>query len=155
MDFPVFPDFPSEETPTDPIVFQWEDVLFDLPEVEAVQAWLQIAAEGEGKEIQEVTYIFCSDEYLLGVNLEYLQHDYYTDVITFPYSEDRVHGDIYISSERVADNARTHKVTFQHELSRVMVHGLLHLAGYTDKTAKQRAKMTEREDYWLRNLLGK
>ena len=97
----------------------------------------------------EVTFIFCDDEYLHKINLEHLDHDDYTDVITFPYSEKTFEGDVFISIERVRENATNVGATFTHELCRVMVHGLLHLAGHTDKTTELRAAMTAKEDFYL------
>jgi rRNA maturation RNase YbeY len=95
--------------------------------------------------------VLCSDEYLYQINLEYLQHDTYTDVITFPYSDtpDLVEGDIFVSVERVTDNAAQLRVHPTDELHRVMVHGLLHLLGYDDKTPESKIAMTQREDYHL------
>ncbi len=146
-----FPDLPIGALGPD-IFFEMEDVAIELPNKEVVTNWLLAAAEGEGKTVAELTYIFCSDEYLLTLNREHLQHDYFTDVITFPYSKSSVHGDVFISTDRVADNARNLAVPFFAELCRVMVHGLLHLAGYDDQTPEARATMTERENFHLRDL---
>jgi len=145
-----FPEFPSEEAPEAPVSFHFEDVAFDLPDWEGLSAWLQGVAETEGKPFLEVQYVFCSDEHLRQINVEYLQHDYYTDVITFPYAEGIIHGDVFISSERVAENAMTNGVSFLHELCRVMVHSVLHLAGYGDKTPEEAAQMRAKEDFYLK-----
>jgi rRNA maturation RNase YbeY len=88
------------------------------------------------------------------MNVEYLDHDYYTDVITFPYSEDAVHGDVFISYHRVVDNAQQLKVPFEHELCRVLVHGVLHLSGYLDKTDAEEKEMRGKEDFYLKRLFG-
>jgi rRNA maturation RNase YbeY len=144
-----FPDLPGE-APESPVSFNFEDVTFDIPDESALSGWLMRIAEVEGKAFVEVNFVFCSDEHLRGINVEYLDHDYYTDVITFPYSEDAVHGDVFISSDRVRDNAATVGVTFEAELCRVMAHGVLHLAGYDDKTPEKKAEMTAREDFFLR-----
>jgi probable rRNA maturation factor len=155
MQFPEFPDEDEGAVGQDVISFHSEDVDTPEPLLRAgsdVEAWLRAAAASEGKPLAELTYIFCSDEYLHQINLEYLQHDYYTDVITFPYNDDAIHGDVFISTERVADNARTLGVAFQRELFRVMVHGLLHLAGYRDETDEQEAAMRTREDYYLAKI---
>lgn len=149
-----FPDFPTDE-PETPVSFNFEDVEFELPDEQKLTDWLMGVAESEGKDFVEVSYIFCSDERLREMNVEFLDHDYYTDVITFPYSEDAVHGDIFISSDRVADNAQSLGVTFEHELCRVLVHGVLHLAGYLDKTAEAEKVMREREDFYLAKLFPK
>lgn len=141
------------DEPQQPIEFFFEDVDFELPEKERLSEWLQSTAAAEGKPVFEVNYIFSSDEYLRGINVEYLDHDYYTDIITFDYSDGALmRGEMYISSERVAENAREHGVSFMHELCRVMVHGILHIAGYGDKTPEQEATMREKEDFYLKKL---
>ena len=151
MNFPDFPDLGPEAT--DPgIFFHFEDVSIDFPSETAVSEWLEAAAENEGKPLGEVTYIFCSDEYLHKMNVEHLAHDDYTDVITFPYSDERIEGDVFISIERVRENAASVAASFHHELCRVMIHGLLHLAGHSDKTAELRAAMSEWEDFYLKKL---
>lgn len=145
-----FPDINSESESG--IFFNFEDVEIELPNEAKLADWLAAATASEGKPLGEVNYIFCSDEHLLGINQEYLQHDYFTDVITFPYSDEAVAGDIFISTERVVDNARTLGVSFQQELCRVMVHGLLHLAGHDDSTDELRRLMSEKEDFYLLKL---
>ncbi len=146
-----FPDLPDEE-PEIPVSFYFEDVEFELPDEQKLTDWLLGVAESEGKDFVSVSYIFCSDERLRKMNVEFLDHDYYTDVITFPYSDDAVHGDVFISSDRVADNAQSLGVAFEHELCRVLVHGVLHLAGYLDKTEDAERVMREREDFYLAKL---
>lgn len=146
MNFPKLPD----ELPESPVSFYFEDVTFELRQQEQVAQWLQSIAEVEQKDFTEVNFIFCSDEHLRGINVEYLDHDYYTDVITFPYTDDSVHGDVFISSDRVRDNANTVGVSFEVELCRVMAHGVLHLAGYEDKTPEKKQEMTAKEDFFLR-----
>lgn len=148
-----FPDFPSE-APETPFSFHFEDVAFEMPDTGRLMAWLSDVAQEEGKSLVEVTYVFCSDERLREINVEFLDHDYYTDIITFPYADDRIHGDIFISSERVADNAKTLGVGFEHELCRVLVHGVLHLAGYSDKTPDEERAMRAREDHYLAQLFA-
>lgn len=105
----------------------------------------------EGKILEELGYVFCSDEYLLNINRQFLQHDYYTDIITFDISESKksVKGEIYISVDRVKDNARQLGETASNEFLRVIFHGALHLAGYKDKTKGQQKQMREKEDYYL------
>lgn len=103
--------------------------------------------ESENFELENLTYIFCSDEYLLEINQNFLNHDTYTDIITFDYSEEqKLSAEIYISTERVAENAKTYEVTFEQELQRVMVHGVLHCCGYKDKTESERQLMRTKED---------
>lgn len=143
-----FPDLPSEALEPS-ISFHFEDVEFDLPDEQALTKWLILVSEAEGKPLGEISYIFCSDEHLRGINVEYLDHDYYTDIITFPYEGETIQGDMFISSERVTDNAATNGVAFRQELCRVMVHGLLHLAGYGDKTEAEAKVMREKEDFYL------
>lgn len=145
MDFPTLP----HETPEQLVGFYFEDVKFDLPDCEALAAWLISLTQEEGKPFIELNYIFCSDERLREMNVEFLNHDYYTDVITFPYSENAAHGDVFISSERVADNAQSIGVSFDNELCRVLAHGLLHLLGYGDKTEEEQKNMRAKEDYYL------
>lgn len=111
----------------------------------------------EGTPLEEIQYIFCSDDYLLQINRQYLQHNYYTDIITFDLSEKKagVTGEIYISIDRVKDNAREFKVPVRQELLRVIFHGALHLCGYKDKTSQQEALMRKMEDKYLKHFLSK
>jgi rRNA maturation RNase YbeY len=148
MDFPELHLDDTEEEAG--ITFFQEDVAFELPDEGRIVRWLFAVAEAEQKPVGVLNYIFCSDEYLRKVNVEYLQHDYYTDIITFPYGTDRIHGDLFISTERVADNAVAHGQPLERELLRVMVHGVLHLAGYGDKTPAQQAQMRVKEEAALR-----
>jgi rRNA maturation RNase YbeY len=103
----------------------------------------------ESKSLEEVNYIFCSDDYLLKINQDYLDHDYYTDIITFPYNYQPIKSDIYISIDRVAENAVTEQVSFIHELHRVIVHGLLHMCGYDDHDSAYKLIMRQKEDHYL------
>ncbi|OYU97582.1 MAG: rRNA maturation RNase YbeY [Bacteroidetes bacterium B1(2017)] len=118
---------------------------------EQISLWLNHVAKTEKKEIGQISYAFCSDQHLLSVNLEYLNHDYYTDIITFDLSEagSAIEGDIYISVDRVINNAKTLNTNKDEELLRVMVHGLLHLMGYKDKTKKQIVEMRTKEALYL------
>jgi rRNA maturation RNase YbeY len=112
--------------------------------------WLNNVIINENKNIGEIVFVFCTDEFLLAKNIKHLNHDFLTDVITFDYCNDNlIAGDVLISTERVEENARTYEVTFLKELQRVMVHGLLHLLGYNDKTKKEREMMQKKEDYYL------
>ncbi len=131
--------------------FFYENVNFKLPDEVASRAWLQQVLHIEGGKEGELNYIFCSDDYLHKMNRQYLNHDTYTDIITFGYSEypAALEGDIYISIDRVEENARRLGVAFDEELHRVMVHGLLHLLGYGDKDAASKQKMREKEDACL------
>ena len=116
----------------------------------ATKKWLMEVIREEGKKSGVVNYIFCSDEFLAKVNEEFLKRDYFTDVISFDYSEGEVvSGDIMISVDRVKENAAGLGVTYLDELRRIMVHGLLHLIGYDDATEDLRAAMSRREDFYL------
>lgn len=115
-----------------------------------VKSWLERVLIDEQKELGELNYIFCDDAYLHKMNVEFLDHDTLTDVISFDYTEGNiVSGDVYISTERVADNASDFKVSFADELHRVIVHGLLHYCGYKDKTDKDALLMRSKEDHYL------
>jgi rRNA maturation RNase YbeY len=133
------------------IHFCTEDITFSLKEKLKHKAWLNEVAKQEGKKIQELTYVFCSDEYLLQINQEYLNHDTLTDIVTFDNSENpkKIEGDIFISIERVRENGNKLGTT-ETELERVMVHGLLHLLGYKDKKKEDKALMTEKEDFYIK-----
>ncbi len=133
------------------IQFCTEDITFSLKEKLKHKAWLNEVAKQEGKKILELSYVFCSDEYLLQINQEYLNHDTLTDIVTFDNSEDpkKIEGDIFISIDRVKENGEK-LGTSETELERVMVHGLLHLLGYKDKKKKDKALMTEKEDFYIK-----
>lgn len=132
------------------ITFHSEDVDFHLVNEKQIIKWLQNTIKNEGRTVSELSYIFCSDDYLHKMNLEYLNHDTYTDIITFDYTEGSVvGGDIFISIDRVKENALKFKTEFVNELSRVIVHGVLHLVGYKDKTNKEKELMRSKEDFYL------
>ena len=121
----------------------------------ALKAFIEKAIKKEGLDIETLQYIFCSDKYILGINKSYLQHDYYTDIISFDLSETRgkLIGEVYISIDRVKDNAITHKTSFKEELLRVIFHGALHFCGYKDKKPSDIKKMRAQEDKWLKSYL--
>jgi rRNA maturation RNase YbeY len=135
------------------IAFLTEDITFELKEKLKHKAWLKDAAKAEGFKIGELNYIFCSDAYLLDINQKYLGHDTLTDIVTFDNSEGpkMIEGDIFISIDRVRENALKFD-TADSELKRVMVHGLLHLAGYKDKGKAQKELMTLKENEHLKNI---
>ncbi len=119
----------------------------------AVIAWIRSVAADYGKKLGDITYIFCDDERILAVNREFLQHDYYTDIITFDYSAgSTIAGDIFISLDTVRSNAEDIGVTFEAELHRILIHGILHLTGQEDKTPETRAEMTRKENVALSKL---
>ena len=128
------------------INFHAEDVkLPDLPE-EKIVNWLNQVASLEGQELDEINVVFCSDEHLLQMNRDFLNHDYYTDIITFDYTEEHVAGDIFISLDRVVENAQDFSEGYDRELRRVIVHGVLHLLGYKDKTDDDARQMRAKEE---------
>lgn len=131
------------------IHFSVEDVTQpDLP-WDRVGSWLRQVITAEGKSLQSIRIRFCSDDHLLQLNRQYLDHDYYTDILTFPMSYDPIDTDIIISVERVIDHAEKYNVTTAHELSRVMVHGVLHMCGYQDHTEEEQRVMRSKEQDYL------
>jgi len=132
------------------VEFFTEDVVFPSIDVPSIIKWLDSACSSEDQTLNEVNIIFCSDEFLLKMNIEHLAHDYYTDIITFDYCVDKqIIGDLFISVDRVSDNAIINKELFTRELNRVMVHGLLHLCGYKDKTEEDSFIMRSKENHYL------
>ncbi|MCI7338443.1 MAG: rRNA maturation RNase YbeY [Bacteroidales bacterium] len=113
----------------------------------ATNTWIRAVAARYGKQVGDVAYIFCDDAKILEVNRQYLQHDYYTDIITFDYCEgNTLHGDIFVSLDTVRSNAAEFGATFDNELHRILIHGILHLCGQADKTPEARAEMTRKEN---------
>jgi rRNA maturation RNase YbeY len=133
------------------IRFFTEDCSVVLKNKAQLRDWFINTTRAEGNRIKELNYVFCSDAYLLEMNQSYLNHDTYTDIITFDNSEtdENVLGDIFISIDRIKENAKNFGVTETDELHRVMIHGLLHLLGYGDKSKTEKAKMTEKENHYL------
>ena len=130
------------------IHFFSEDIPFELPEKLRRKRWLKQLANSRGFTIGELNYVFCSDEYLYQMNVDYLNHDTYTDIITFDNSEKNgeLEGDIFISVDRVRENAKTLKVEEGTEFTRVLAHGLLHLMGHKDKTKEEASLMRSKEE---------
>jgi rRNA maturation RNase YbeY len=129
------------------ISFHNEGVGTKTPSKRLLKAWIKEFVSNHGKKVGELAFIFCSDEKILEVNQNFLQHDYYTDIITFDYCEGEiVSGDIFISVERVKENATSHNAEYNTELIRVLAHGVLHLIGFQDKSPKKKKEMTENED---------
>lgn len=132
------------------IHFFSESVKYSLPHPQKIRKWILETIECEGKKSGEVNFIFCEDAYLLQMNQLYLNHNTLTDIITFDYSaKTKISGDIFISIERVQENAKKFKVDFEQELHRVMIHGVLHLIGFQDKTTIQKTKMRKKENEYL------
>ncbi len=138
------------------INFFTEDISFNLKQKKEIKSWLQHSIKSEGAQLNELNFIFCNDEYLLQINQKYLNHSNFTDIITFDNSEipGVITGDIFISIDRIRENCLKYKVAEKDELHRVMIHGLLHLLGFKDKTKPQKALMTSKENHYLilRNL---
>ena len=127
-----------------------QDIDFVFKHKRLNNSWLKLVAESEIKKLGNINIIFCSDNYILDVNIRYLHHDYFTDVITFDYCEgDKLSGDLFISIDSVRENAIEFGTEFDEELHRVIVHGLLHLIGYDDHTPEDQKVMREKEDYYL------
>jgi rRNA maturation RNase YbeY len=128
-----------------------EDIAFPKVKKRITSNWIKQVIFLEEKRVGDISFIFCSDEYLLSVNRKYLNHDYYTDIITFDDVEGNViNGDIIISVDRVKENSIEFQTSFENEIHRIVIHGVLHLLGYKDKTKKDKLLMTEKEDLYLK-----
>lgn len=133
------------------IRFFSEEIPFKLAHPRKTSAWIKQAITKENGQLDELNYIFCSDQYLLSINQQYLNHNTLTDIITFGHSEKGapISGDIYISIERVEENSKYFKISFEEELHRVIIHGILHLLGYKDKKSSDKALMRKKEEAYL------
>lgn len=132
------------------IYYHNEDLPFPKLKRRESTKWIKEVVSLESRSVGEISFVFCSDSYLLEVNRKYLNHDYFTDIITFDYVSDNViTGDIFISVDRVLENSKQFESSFDMELRRVMVHGILHLVGYKDKTSEEKKLMTAKEDFYL------
>jgi probable rRNA maturation factor len=132
------------------ISFSTIETTFNLKNKLKIRNWVKAILETEGKSAGDITYIFCNDEYLGGMNEKYLKHNTLTDIITFDYSEKgKLSGDIFISIERVKENTGSFNTTLNEELGRVMAHGVLHLSGYKDKSPDDKKMMKSKEDFYL------
>lgn len=130
--------------------YYFQDTDFKFRDRRKTNEWLKLAAESEIRRIGNISIIFCSDNYVLDINQKYLQHDYFTDIITFDYCEgDRLSGDLFISVDSVRENSVEFGTEFKDELNRVIIHGLLHLVGYDDHTEKDIKLMRSKENYYL------
>ena len=131
------------------IFFHKESVSFPL-DTSVINNWIENAVLSLGYSLKNLSFVFCDDEYLKNINVKYLGHDYYTDVISFDYStEEGLVGDVFISIERVRENANNFKVSFNEELFRVIIHGVLHLCGFNDKTDKEIKEIRKQENHFL------
>lgn len=129
------------------IVFFNEDIAFHLENSRKIKNWISTIIKKYNRKVGDINFIFCSDQYLLQINNKYLNHNYFTDIITFNYNDDSfISSDIYISIETVKLNATEYKVSFENELKRVMIHGILHLLEFDDKTEAQKIEIRQKED---------
>jgi rRNA maturation RNase YbeY len=134
------------------ITFFTEEISFNLPRKLILKKWITNVISSENKQKGDINFIFCNDSFLSQLNLQYLKHNTLTDIITFDYSQDNkglISGDIFISIDRVKENAAELKLSFSEELQRVMIHGILHLLGYKDKTTAEKNLMRQKEDISL------
>jgi rRNA maturation RNase YbeY len=139
------------------VQFHYGEVLSYFKNRNKLKKFLETLFRSENKKLNNIQYIFCSDEYLLNINKEFLQHDYFTDIVSFDLSQSKLEiiGEIYISIDRVKDNAREFDRAVSEELHRVIFHGALHLCGYKDKTRKEQEEMRAREDHYLKRYFKK
>ncbi len=135
------------------INFFEEDIVFKLKDKTKVKQWIKATIEAEGYKLSELNYIFCSDQYLLQINQQYLHHDTFTDIVTFDNSDEDgiIVGDIFISIDRIRENALKFNSGEANELHRVIIHGALHLLGYQDKKPEDKKIMTAKENFYLNN----
>jgi probable rRNA maturation factor len=147
VDFPFLPPHDENAEESEVIEFHSDGISFELTTPDAARRWIkQVLAQQKGR-LRAIHFIFCDDEYLLALNQQYLAHETLTDIITFPYAAPPLaHGDIFISIDRVRENAGLFQVAFERELYRVMIHGVLHLCGYSDDTPEEKTRMTAAED---------
>lgn len=138
------------------ISFYTEDIVFVLKNKVVLKKWITNTIKIKKRKIGDIAFVFCSDDHLLNINKKYLNHTTLTDIITFDYSKENpqksICGDIFISIDRVKENAKEFSKTFENELHRVMIHGILHLLGHTDKTEVAKTEMTKEEDLCLKKL---
>lgn len=145
----------DHDNPNDIILVHFEDYAEFPFSWNKIREWIFFVVNTEGFSLQHVNIILCSDDYLIEINKKYLNHYYYTDVITFNYSDnsdDAILGDIFLSVDRLYDQAEKYKIPFHQELCRIIVHGILHLMGYDDKSDIEKSVMTQKEDYYLNNI---
>ena len=136
-----------------PIYFHKEDASIALKKIKVIKRWLEDVVSFYNKEMGVINVVFCSDDFLLKINKEYLNHNYLTDIITFNFcKKNEISGDLFISIDRVKDFSKTNKLTFVNELHRVIVHGVLHLCGFNDKSTKEKQKMRKLENFFLEKL---
>lgn len=133
-----------------PILFFSEGITFSLKNKSHIKKIILSIIQKERKTAGDISFIFCNDRFLLALNRKYLKHSTLTDIITFQYTPDKLTGEIFISIPRVKENARKFNVSVENELHRLMIHGILHLCGYKDKTINQKKEIRKKEDYYLK-----
>jgi rRNA maturation RNase YbeY len=134
-----------------PVTFSYQYPYPKIDSANKLKSFLNYIIKQEGYVLESLSYVFCTDDFLLNINRQFLQHDYYTDIITFDYStkSNKIYGELYISIDRVKENAKSINTTYKNEIHRVIIHGLLHLCGYKDKTAQEINTMRTKEDQYL------
>jgi rRNA maturation RNase YbeY len=133
------------------IHFYCQNIKLRIPSQRKFKQWIKRSVKSHGKDIKTVSIIFCDDDYLLSLNKQFLKKDYLTDVITFDYADDdAIYGDVFISIDRVKENAHIHHISFPDELQRVLIHGILHLIGFKDHTEEEKHIMTKMENEMLK-----
>ena len=148
----LIPDWPETEEDESGIFFTSSDVAFEPADPERLIQWILNTVEAEGYELNRLDIVFCSDEFLLEINRNHLDHDYYTDIITFPLNDNPLIAEIYISIDRVQENAAGLNISFEDELHRVMIHGVLHLCGYDDHEEEDIRMIRKKEEFYLKQL---
>jgi rRNA maturation RNase YbeY len=148
----IVPSWPGIHREQPAIFFTTHDVDFNLDDPDTIKDWIREAVSEEGFELGRIDYIFCSDAFLHQINHKHLGHDDFTDIITFPLEETPLVGEIYISIERVKENAASFGTTFEDELHRVMIHGILHLCGYDDHEEDDIQEIRSKEESYLARL---
>ena len=148
----LIPDWPETEEDESGIFFNSNDVAFEPADPERLIQWILNTVEAESHELNRLDIVFCSDEFLLEINRNHLDHDYYTDIITFPLNDNPLIAEIYISIDRVQENAAGLNISFEDELHRVMIHGVLHLCGYDDHEEEDIRMIRKKEEFYLKQL---
>lgn len=148
----LIPDWPDTGEEEAGIFFTSHDEEFALSDEDRVAAWVADAIAAEGLELHRLDFVFCSDAFLLDINIRHLSHDFYTDIITFPLNEDPLIAEIYISIDRVRDNAKSLNIPFETELYRVIIHGVLHLCGYDDHEEDDIQLIRMKEEEYIRKI---
>jgi probable rRNA maturation factor len=149
----IDPFWPEPDADESGIFFTTHDVEVELPEIDTLTVWIEETIDEEGYELTRIDFIFCSDEFLLEVNRTHLDHDFYTDIITFPLNANPIIAEIYISIDRVKENATSYSIPFMDELLRVIIHGILHLCGYDDHSETDIAFIRQKEEHYLKKLV--